>query len=39
MKCVFKKEVFGRKNKMFKRKQNVADLTIAEGKTILQDTN
>jgi hypothetical protein len=36
--CI-QREVFGRKNKMFKRKQNVADLTIAEGKTILQDTN
>jgi hypothetical protein len=32
-------ELFGGKNKMFKRKQNVADLTMAEGKTVLQDTN
>jgi hypothetical protein len=29
----------GGKNKMFKRQQNVADLTVAEGKTVLEDTN
>jgi hypothetical protein len=36
--CI-QKELFGGKNKMFKRKQNVADLTVAEGKTVLEDTN
>jgi hypothetical protein len=35
----FQKELFGGTNKMFKRKQNVADLTMAEGKTVLEDTN
>jgi len=36
--CI-QKELFGGKNKMFKRKENVADLTVAEGKTVLEDTN
>jgi hypothetical protein len=36
--CI-QKELFGGKNKMFKRQQNVADLTVAEGKTVLEDTN
>jgi hypothetical protein len=36
---VYSKRGLGRKYKMFKRKQNVADLTMAEGKRVLQDTN
>jgi hypothetical protein len=36
---VYSKRALWWKKQMFKRKQNVADLTIAEGKTVLEDTN